>query len=269
MFRTVFAQYGHMARPEIVFLTAQYVPRCTHQIDKHFSDYQTLQYMHTGRVSLAIDQQAYALSGRWFWSCYPGPRIAFHASEPGATWVHRYVSFRGPLVTRWMEDGLYPIAPQRSPGDRDYSKRFDDVLSRVREGGRWNALRAGHLIEGLLIELAESRSASPQAPAWVQDAQVSLARQATGAIHYDQLADALGMSERSLRRNFRKRLGISPHQYVIDLRIRAARDLLTHGDAPLKEIARRLGYNDVFYFGRQFKAQVGVSPAQFRRSREG
>lgn len=258
-----------MARPEIVFLAAQHVPRCTHHIDKHFSDYQTLQYMHAGRVSLAIDQAKYALSGRWFWSCYPGPRIAFHADVPGTTWVHRYVSFRGPLVTRWMEDGLYPIAPQQPPDGKDYARRFDQILALVRDGGRWNALRAGHLIEGLLIDLAESRNAAPQAPAWVHAAQETLARQATSPINYAQLADKLGMSERSLRRNFRKRLGISPHQYVIDLRIRAARDLLTQGDAPLKEIARQLGYSDVFYFGRQFKAQVGVSPAQFRKSREG
>jgi len=168
-----------------------------------------------------------------------------------------------------MDDGLYPIAPQRSPGEGDCSKRVDAVLARVREGGRWNALRAAHLVEGLLIDLAEARSAAPQAPAWVRRAQDSLARQSTTAIDYAHLAEAIGMSERSLRRNFRKRLGISPHQYVIDLRIRAARDLLMHGDTPLKEIARRLGYADVFYFGRQFKAQVGVSPARFRRSREG
>src|SRR5687767_10003559 len=135
MFRTVFAQYGQMARPEIVFLTSQHVPRCSHRIDKHFADYQTIQYMQSGAVTLAIDQQRYALNGRWFWSCFPGPRIAFHATHHNATWVHRYLSFRGPLVTRWMEDGLFPIAPQRPPGDRDYAKRVDAVLERVREGG--------------------------------------------------------------------------------------------------------------------------------------
>src|SRR5687768_11911568 len=98
-----------MARPEIVFLAAQHVPHCAHQIDKRFADYQTIQYMQAGDVALAVDQQRYALNGRWFWSCYPGPRIAFHAADRGKTWVHRYVSFRGPLVTRWMEDGLFPI----------------------------------------------------------------------------------------------------------------------------------------------------------------
>jgi transcriptional regulator GlxA family with amidase domain len=168
-----------------------------------------------------------------------------------------------------MEDGLYPIAPQRPPGDRDYAKHVDAVLKLVNEGGRWNALRAGHLIEGLLIDLAEARSAAPQRPAWLAQARASIAQDATAPVDYAQLAERLDMSERSLRRNFRKRLGISPHQYRIELRVRAARDLLVQSDLPLKEIARQLGYADVFYFGRQFKAQVGVSPAQFRRSREG
>ncbi|MGC4030741.1 MAG: helix-turn-helix transcriptional regulator [Tepidisphaeraceae bacterium] len=66
-----------------------------------------------------------------------------------------------------------------------------------------------------------------------------------------------------------RQTGQSPHQYVIGLRVATAREMLLKTDLPVKEIARRLGYADVFYFGRQFKRQTGVSPALFRKSREG
>ncbi len=258
-----------MARPEINFITGQYVRRCRHDIDKNFADYQTIQYMESGHVSLRIDERSYALNGRWFWSAYPGPRVAFKAAEPSGSWEHRYVAFHGPLVTRWTEDGLFPLSPQRPPGDRSCAKRFDEVLRLSRESDHWSRAKAAHRIEAMLIDLAEARNAAPAPPAWVTLVTHELASGVEEATDYEELSLRIGMSVRSLRRNFRARLGISPHQYLIAQRIGTARDLLLKTDTPLKEIARQLGYNDVFYFGRQFKRQMGVSPAAFRRSREG
>jgi AraC-like DNA-binding protein len=258
-----------MARPEITFITGQYVPRCHHRVDKVFSDYQTLQYMEGGQVSLRVDDRDYALNGRWFWSAYPGPRIAFHAADAKG-WVHRYVAFRGPLVARWAEEGLFPIvAPQRPQGERSYARAFDDVLTLSQAAGRWAAIRAAHRLEAILIDLAEARDAAPPPPRWVMNATEELARDVTSPADYESLSQKLGMSVRSLRRNFRARLGTSPHQYRIVGRVQRARELLLKTDVPLKEIAQELGYSDVFYFGRQFKQHTGVSPATFRRSREG
>ncbi len=258
-----------MSRPDITFITGQFVRHCRHDIDKHFSEYQTIQYMEQGRVSLRVDDQSYALNGRWFWSAYPGPRVAFKAAEAGGHWEHRYVAFHGPLVARWMEDGLFPLAPQRPPGERSFAKRFDEVLKLTREPGRWSRARAAHRIEAILIDLAEARDAAPAPPAWVASVTRELASGVEQNADYEALSQKVGMSVRSLRRNFRARLGISPHQYLLAQRVGAARDLLLKTDVPLKEIARQLGYSDVFYFGRQFKRQTGVSPAAFRRSREG
>jgi AraC-like DNA-binding protein len=224
--------------------------------------------MDDGAVSLSVGDQDYALNGRWFWSAYPGPRIRFNAAVGTRFWVHRYVAFRGPLVARWQADGLFPIAPQRPSGD-DAAERFDAILAQSRQPGRWAAVRTAHLIEGLLIDLAAARAATPAPSAWVDSVTRQLASRSVNPIDYAQLAEKLGMSVRSLRRNFRQRLGVSPHQFLIGQRVTRARALLLSTNLPLKGIARQLGYADVFYFGRQFKRQTGVSPATFRRSREG
>ncbi|MBC7784510.1 MAG: helix-turn-helix transcriptional regulator [Burkholderiales bacterium] len=258
-----------MSRPDINFITGQFVRRCRHRIDKHFADYMTLQYMSAGSVALRVGDAEYALNGRNFWSAYPGPRVAFHASAPGGWWVHRYLAFRGPLVTRWMADGIFPVPPQPPPGNADYAPRFDEVMALAIQPGRWDAQRAAHKLESILIDLAEARDAAPEPPVWVKSVSQQLSRRITAPVDYDALSDQLGMSVRSLRRNFNLRLGTSPHQYVITHRVQAARDLLLRTDTPLKEIATRLGYSDVFYFGRQFKKVTGVSPARFRKSREG
>ena len=69
-----------MLSDDLIFLFGEFVPRCTHEIDKTFDDYQTLQYMAAGAVELEIAGRKLSLAGRNFWSCYPGPRISFHPS---------------------------------------------------------------------------------------------------------------------------------------------------------------------------------------------
>ena len=106
-----------MPADDLTFLFGEFVPRCTHDIDKTF-DYQTLQYMAAGEVELMIGPRSFLLKGANFWSCYPGPRISFHVASGRKTWAHRYIAFRGPLVKRWEHDGLFPIEPQPLSGTR-------------------------------------------------------------------------------------------------------------------------------------------------------
>ena len=46
-------------RRDVQFLFGQFVPRCTHRIDKHFEDYNVLQFIDGGAVNLAIDQERF------------------------------------------------------------------------------------------------------------------------------------------------------------------------------------------------------------------
>jgi AraC-like DNA-binding protein len=270
-----------MAEADLTFLAGQHVPRCTHRIDKHFRDYATLQFGAKGAVSLWIDDDAYALNGRWFWSAWNGPRVRFRPAEDGGTWHHRYIAFRGPRVRRWTDDGLFPVLPQPAPaGARRWAGRFDELLDASRRPRRWTQRRAVNVLEGMLIELAEARDQPATPPAALDRVRATLRAAvdlAPDAAHepapalpdYAALAESAGLSERSLRRAFRKRFGTSPHQYLIEARVGEAMRLLLETDWPIKRVAASLGYADVFYFTRQFRRHAGVSPAAYRRSREG
>lgn len=262
-----------MASPDLIFLHGQSVPRCTHDIDKRFTDYQTLQYMNGGGVELGIDAEVHHLRGRWFWSAYPGPRIRFRADRAGGseTWVHRYVAFRGPLVSRWTAEGLFPIVrPQRPAEGKDCSKRFDELLGLSKRTDRWGHLRAVHVLEGILLELAEARAQPAGSQPWVAEAIERLAAGAEGELpNYAEVAASMGMAESTFRRRFRQATGTPPHVYVLQCRVASARQMLGETDLPIKEIARRLGYRDVYFFSRQFRQLAGVPPAVYRRSRQG
>ncbi|EEF24867.1 conserved hypothetical protein [Ricinus communis] len=83
------------------------------------------------------------------------------------------------------------------------------------------------------------------------------------------LADAanhLMVSERTLIRHFNKKLGMTPHTYLQNVRIDAAKILLKETNLILGKVAERTGYFDVTYFKRVFRETVGVSPTVFRKT---
>jgi len=80
------------------------------------------------------------------------------------------------------------------------------------------------------------------------------------------LAQACGFSPAYFSRLFRQQFGCTPQHYLIARRIKRARHLLLESDLSVEQVAHTLGYRDVYFFTRQFKAQVGQPPAIFRRT---
>ncbi len=58
-------------------------------------------------------------------------------------------------------------------------------------------------------------------------------------------------------------------EFVVQARINRGRILLTESSLTVSEIAAALGYDDIYFFSRQFKAKTGVSPTAFREGKKG
>ncbi len=67
-------------------------------------------------------------------------------------------------------------------------------------------------------------------------------------------------------RRFKKESGLTPHQYLIQSRVRLAKHLLTPG-CSIAEIAGQSGFYDQSHLNRCFKKSIGLSPAQFIKAR--
>jgi AraC-like DNA-binding protein len=254
----------------LTLFAASRTERCSQRLDKHVVDYYTIQFMERGGVDLAYDDRWTRMEGGpWFWPAYPGPRLRFHCAPGYDHWFHRHVGFRGPRVQRWIAAGLWPTEAQPAPPGADWAARFDALIEQSRRPDRWGQARAANLLEGILIELAEARGrqAAGADAAWLAPVLERLgAEDAPFAPDYDGIAAGAGMSAGTLRRRFREATGLSPHAYVLQARAARARSLLAETDLPLKAVAERLGYENVYFFARQFRQQVGMPPGEFRRS---
>lgn len=82
-----------------------------------------------------------------------------------------------------------------------------------------------------------------------------------------QVAQLSGLSQRQLERRFKDYFGVTPQQFLIKVRLRAACDLLFKTDRGLADIAHACGFADQSAFGRTFRLYLGLTPTQFRRDR--
>jgi AraC family transcriptional regulator len=80
------------------------------------------------------------------------------------------------------------------------------------------------------------------------------------------LAAETGYSKSHFLRAFQASTGTTPHQYIIQLRLEAARRLLRSRSSTMFEIALKCGFANDAHFSRVFRQNFGVSPHQYRTS---
>ncbi len=82
-------------------------------------------------------------------------------------------------------------------------------------------------------------------------------------ISVENLALMCSMSPSHFRRTFKQIYNLSPVDYLNQIRINKAKDLLNSRMYSVSDIAVMTGFNSVYYFSRKFKETVGLSPKNF------
>lgn len=89
---------------------------------------------------------------------------------------------------------------------------------------------------------------------------------ATQRIGVDSVLRAVPISRTLLERKFQSRLGYSPYEAIVRVRLARAKELLASTTLPVAEVATLAGFSTPEYFSAAFKSQIGLSPRQFRAS---
>ncbi len=160
-------------------------------------------------------------------------------------------------------------------GDRDPAidamvEILDGEFQGTRPGGRTIAAR---LIDAMLVYILRHwiDSDCPTALGWLKALRDPVLARALALMHgdyardwsLDTLAHAAGTSRASLARRFSSEIGASPMHYLTQLRLEAAKTLLTSTSMSLDEIAARVGYASAFSLSKAFKRAFGEAPRHF------
>ena len=84
-------------------------------------------------------------------------------------------------------------------------------------------------------------------------------------ININNVAEAVHYSPYYLSRLFKEEIGLTIIEYLTEIRLAAAKDLLENTELNLNQVALQSGYQDPSYFSRLFKKNAGISPNEYRR----
>ncbi len=196
----------------------------------------------------------------------------WHRYKENKGWNEHWVGFNGPIADRLFRNNFFrPHEPIIHVGLRDELIRlFNGIAERTKtELSGYQPLISGkilHLLGFIHAIRKESRwgDRNDGTPPLIDQARVIFRENTETNITVEQVAEQLGVSYSLFRKVFKKYTGISPGQYLIQLKMEKAKLLLTFPNKLVKEVAYELGFDSCFYFSNLFKEKTGLSPADYR-----
>jgi AraC family transcriptional regulator len=186
-----------------------------------------------------------------------------------------------PLLQRALEEVFGPDAAHARL--RDLSAFTDDALDSLMERLRDELTRpqaspllvqgiaqiiAVHLARNYGVTDEEPHSASPSLPGFkLRQLTDWMAGHVAEEFSLERLAAQAGLSKFHFQRLFKTAVGVSPSQYLIDLRVNEARRLLRETKMSVIDVALEVGYANPSHFAQLFRRETGLSPSNYRRQR--
>lgn len=188
-----------------------------------------------------------------------GDRCVSFRYEPGF--------FQQILAAAGAQDDHFSVS--RLPPLRDTAPLVARALIGV-VGGEpaWEelALETAAAALGLAARQPPSRASLPtRAVARVTQSVRAIERDPAARVSLARLAADAGLSPYHYLRTFTLVTGVTPHQFIVRARLRAAAARLAREDGKVIDVALESGFNDVSNFNRAFRSEFGVAPLAYRQ----
>jgi len=200
------------------------------------------------------------------------PQYTWHSYHPDKKtgWKEHWIGIRGSMIDNWFENNF--VDPEQrifkvgfSEEIIKYFRRAQEIASEERPGYQQVLASIANMIFSLTLYNDVNKS-------FTDDRNIQMIEQARAIIRENYLTDItpqqvarrINMSYSWFRKMFKEYTSISPAQYIIELKLQAAKNLLMNSPLSIKEIAFNLNYIDALYFSTLFKKHVGYSPSVFR-----
>ncbi len=205
---------------------------------------------------------------------FPGIEHSYGPTVPGA-WDEYWLMCTGAVFAGLQATGLLdPQRPVWRPGLPSALINQFDALVTARQAGAGAARSAqvalaeeaafGAETHLLITRLAQADAAgAPARATWVIEACAALDADLERPVDLRRVAVRCELTYDAFRKAFTIAVGLPPARYRLERRIERAKALLTAGATPAG-VAATLGFCDVYFFTRQFRALTGTTPGRFR-----
>lgn len=205
---------------------------------------------------------------------FPGQ---WHTYSPTTTtgWNEYYIGFEGPIIDTIIKASFF--TKEMPVLEVGFHENLVNLFTRAIEIAKEDKVAAQQYLAGIvlhimgkILSISKNRMFdNSEVNQKMERAKIIMHENVFKDIDTKQIVDKLNISYSWFRKIFKTYTGYAPAQYLQQLKINKAKQLLTETTQSVKEIAFQLNYNSTEHFFSVFKAKTKQTPTEYRNHQKG
>lgn len=224
----------------------------------------------SGKGIYTVNNKTYHLKAGDGFLIYPNELIYYKADKDDP-WEYAWIGFTGTKIREYLNKTSLtkenPVFSFEKEGN--LVKAIDSVIYSTNLTSNKNIKIISALydfIYYLLEEIPKGSNLDKITPkAYIEEALMYIQSNYQDNINVSDVANYLSIDRSYFHRLFKKYVNKSPQEYILYLKFEKASDLLLTTELKIGDIARSIGYSDIFLFSKNFKKLKGCSPSEYRK----
>lgn len=231
--------------------------------------YHLIHFVLYGKGELHINEHVFQLSaGDAFF--IPAGKVSYYKASKDDPWYYAWISFLGISSQMYLyqlmtsTDDVYII---HGLDVTKYKECIFEIIA-LQDASTSSYFQANGILFQIMamlfhdVHFQESRWGKPSV---ADEVKYYFDINYAEKIKLRDVAKSFGIHPNYLTRIFHEKYGISPKQYLMDLKLKKARRLLTTTELSVSVIAGSLGFDDQLAFSKIFKKKFTISPSEYRK----
>ena len=229
----------------------------------HGASYHVFEYIVSGHGTLEYDDMVYTPEGGDVYVLPAGIPHHYY-SDSRNPWEKIWFNISGPLIECLMTQ--YQIQSSVIFRQCNLENEFRSALNIVFENKKDAALQLALAMHDIMAKLYRNLYKQQQTRSYSTEAiklKEYLNLNWKQKFSQRKLGELINKSPAQMQRIFKSTWGVTPGQYVQEIRLNRAVQYLTNTNYTVRNIAGLLGFTDEYYFSNWFKQHTGYAPKQY------
>ncbi len=241
----------------------------SYQSGREKNSFYELIYVDHGEMDVTVDDETYHMQKYDLMLYHPGQKHSLETTEDSSC---SYMS-----IAFTMDTGIKGNLKNRvSHTRKDLYQTLTRFMKAIQEDTPLNMeLAMLHLKEVLILLYqfdGEEKPAGQETTlqshyddTMLNEILVFIHNNVYASYTVEDLCQKFSISRSSLQALFRANLGMTPKQYISELKLNEAKKLISQHEHTISQVSDLLGFTSIHYFSRRFKSYFGIAPSEYAR----